>query len=164
MNTFELSYEYPIGSGKIVRRDVLAETLEQALTNSGILNSTLKAVPVDRNPVSNYLSTGDGQKFVELLKKFEHTMYAKVRNEEKFFQRYEVATGEKLSNSTPGILISEQEDKWGDELLINFELGEYQPNFPSDAKPRVYDGGKGVLNDNAYVWTLIEKHGFRFGK
>jgi hypothetical protein len=26
------------------------------------------------------------------------------------------------------------------------------------------NGGKGILNDNAYIWILIEHHGFRFGK
>ena len=161
MPTFELSYEF---RGKTTKRDVEAETEQAALSLSGVSNPTLRAIPVDRNPVSRYLSTGDGQKFVELLRKFEHNLYAKVRNREKFFERYEKTTGYKLSDSTPGILISKQEDKWGDELLISFDLSDYEPNFPADAKPRVYDGGKGILNDNDYVWTLIERHGFRFGK
>lgn len=164
MTTFEISYEFPLRSGKIIKRDIQAETEQEALRLAGVLNPTLKAIVVDRNPISRYLNSGDGQKFVELLKRFEHTMYVKVRNSEKFFRRYETATGEKLSRTTPGILISEQESKWGDELLISFKLEDFEPNFPSGAKPRVYDGGKGILNDNDYVWFLIEQHGFRFGK
>jgi hypothetical protein len=164
MLTFELSYEFPLGSGKISKRDVLAETVEQALGLAGVKNPTLTAIEVERNPIASYLKTGDGQQFVSLLHQYENTMYAKVRNPDTFFVHYERATGEKISRNTPGILISEQEDKWGDELSIRFMLNDFQPNFPAGAKPRFYDGGKGILNDNDYVWFLIEQHGFRFGK
>src|ERR1039458_1308713 len=160
MPTYELTYEYPLGSGKQVRRDVVAVDEETARLDSRITNPTLQVLEVERNPVARYLKSDDGKQFVELLRRFEHNMYVKVRNP-KFFDRYFAATGERLSRDTRGVLISEQEDKWGDEMLITFTLGDFQPNFPADAKPRIYDGGKGVLNDNEYIWSLIEQHGFR---
>ena len=162
--TYEATYEFPLGSGSLRKLDIQAESEEEARRKLGIVNPTLKFTPVERNPVARYLKSDDGQQFVKLLKDFESTMYAKVRYPEKFFDRYEKTTGVRIGVSTPGILISEQEDKWGDELSIRFELGDFEPNFPSDAKPRVYDGGKGILNDNAYIWFLIEQHGFRFRK
>lgn len=164
MGTYELSYQF---RGNEVKRDVIADSVEQALQMAGVSNPTLRAVEVERNPIRGYLNSGDGRKFIDLLRKFEHTMYVKVRRPEQFFNRYEKATGEKLARDTHGILISEQENKWGDELLITFYLGDFEPNFPSDAKPRLdrdSKTGHGVLNDNDYVWTLIEQHGFRFGK
>jgi hypothetical protein len=116
------------------------------------------------HPVEKYLATDNGLQFISILRRFENTMYAKVRNSERFFSRYLSVTGESISPLIRGILISEQEDKWGDEMSIRFELGDFSPSFPVDANPRMYDGSKGILNDNQYIWTLIEKHGFRFGK
>jgi hypothetical protein len=162
--TYEVSYEFPIGSGKRVSRDFIASTPEDAEKLAGVKNPTLEVRIVDRNPISQYLKSEDGQQFVALLKEFENTMYAKVRKPSLFFDRYEKATGEKISQVTPGILLSTQDSKWGDELSIRFVLSGFEPNFPSGAKPRVYDGGRGILNDNDYIWTLIEKHGFRFGR
>jgi hypothetical protein len=148
----------------LVRRDIQADSEEDAKKRAGVINPTLTATLVERNPIARYLKTGDGKQFVDLLRRFEHTMYVKVRNPEKFFSRYETTTGERLSDLTPGVLISLQEDKWGDEMSIRFELDGFEPNFPADAEPRVYDGGKGILNDNDYIWFLIEQHDFRFGK
>ena len=85
----------------------------------------------------DYLSTEEGQTFIELLRNYEHTMYAKVRYPDSFFDRYERLTGIRLAYDTPGILISKQKDKWADEMLISFKLNEFEPNFPSNAKPRV---------------------------
>jgi hypothetical protein len=164
MPTYELTYEAPLGSGKIKGFDLQATSIEEARQLSRIVNPTLRIEEVERNPIARYLKSGDGQQFVALLRKFEHTLYAKVRDTDKFFKRYYAATGVHLSQTTPGILISEQENKWGDELLMTFALGGFEPTFPTDAHPRMYDGGKGVLNDNEYIWYLIEQHGFRFGK
>lgn len=164
MPTYELTYEAPLGSGKIKRFDVVAASAEAARQLSRIVNPTLRVESVERNPIARYLKSGDGQKFVALLRRFEHTLYAKVQDTDKFFKRYYDVTGVRLSQTTPGILISEQENKWGDELLMTFRLGDFEPAFPADAHPRVYDKGKGVLNDNEYIWYLIEQHGFRFGK
>ena len=164
MPTYEVSYEFPLGSGKKVCHDIDAATIEDARKDARVSNPTLCVVEVERNPVARYLKSPDGSSFVDLLRKYEHTLYAKVRNPDKFFSRYQSITGSRITRDTPGILISEQGDKWGDEMMISFDLGNFSPNFPDDAKPRVYDGGRGVLNDNAYIWFLIEQHGFRFGK
>lgn len=164
MPTYELTYEAPLGSGQKKRFDLQASSAEEARSLSRIVNPTLQITEVERNPIARYLKSEDGRQFVELLRKFEHTLYAKVRDEKKFFNRYYAATNERLSRTTPGLLMSEQENKWGDELLMTFTLGDFTPAFPADAHPRVYDGGKGVLNDNEYIWYLIEQHGFRFGK
>jgi hypothetical protein len=115
-----------------------------------------------------YLNTGNGKSFVEMLRPFESTMYAKVRYPEKFFSRYQRTTGESISSSTSGILISTQKDKYGDEMSMRFTLGDFNPVFPKNAHPRLYkangDELRGILNDNAYIWALIEHHGFRFGR
>jgi hypothetical protein len=164
MPTYEISYEFPLGSGKRVSRDIQAANEVEARKDARVVNPTLTVTKVERNPIAQYLKSGDGQQFVNLLRQFENRMYVKVRNEDKFFSRYRALTGERLTRDTHGVLISEQDDKWGDEMMITFELGDFEPNFPADAKPRVYDGGRGILNDNDYIWYLIEQHGFRFGR
>jgi hypothetical protein len=111
-----------------------------------------------------YLKTGDGQDFVDMLRPFEHTLYAKVRYPDVFFKRYEKATGVLLKEGDHGILISRQESKYGDEMTIKFKWNGVEAKFPFNAHPRLYNTGKGILNDNEYIWALIEDHGFRFGK
>lgn len=111
-----------------------------------------------------YLHTPDGSKFVELLRPFQSSMYAKVRYPEKFFSRYLKSTGVLLSEGDHGILISRQDDKYGDEISMRFALENFEPIFPNNAHPRLYNTGRGILNDNDYIWALIEDHGFRFAK
>jgi hypothetical protein len=41
--TYEVSYEFPLGTGKIVCRNVTASTEQEALRNAGVNNPTLKA-------------------------------------------------------------------------------------------------------------------------
>jgi len=41
--TYEVSYEFPLGTGKIVRRNVTASTEQEALRVAGVNNPTLKA-------------------------------------------------------------------------------------------------------------------------
>jgi len=41
--TYEVSYEFPLGTGKIVRRNVTASTEQEALRVAGVNNTTLKA-------------------------------------------------------------------------------------------------------------------------
>ena len=41
--TYEVSYEFPLGTGKIVRRNVTASTEQEALLVAGVNNPTLKA-------------------------------------------------------------------------------------------------------------------------
>jgi hypothetical protein len=110
-----------------------------------------------------YLGTGDGKQFVELLREHEHTLYAKVRYPEAFFKRYLKATGTSLYEGFPGILLSKQASKYGDEMSIRFSLINFEPVFPANVRPRL-DASRGILNDNQYIWALIEDHGFRFGK
>ncbi len=41
--TYEVSYEFPLGSGKVVRRNVTANSVEHALQVAGVKNPTLTA-------------------------------------------------------------------------------------------------------------------------
>src|ERR1039458_5236119 len=41
--TYEVSYNFPVNSSNVVRRNVIANSIEQALQVSGVINPTLKA-------------------------------------------------------------------------------------------------------------------------
>jgi hypothetical protein len=163
MQAYEISYTFRDQVKKVV---IPASSQAEALQKFGNPHIKPTVVEIETDVRAAYLKSDEGQTFVEHLRKFEGKMYAKVRNVNAFFSRYERVTGEKLSRSTAGILISEQDDKWGDEMLLAFNMTGLTFNFPADAHPRIknIDTGEAILNDNDYIWFLIENHGFRFGR
>ena len=152
--------------GRFVREHLNGRTCCVDLGKNGLASAQLADITLETPAEAKvaYLKTGDGEAFVNMLRPFENTLYCKVRYPDIFFKRYEKATGVLLKEGDSGILISRQESKYGDEMTIKFKWNGLEAKFPFNAHPRLYNTGKGILNDNEYIWALIEDHGFRFGK
>lgn len=163
MKAFRFEYQFRDQVKMVV---MPAETREEAVRKFGAPHIQATITEIETDVRAAYLKSADGAQFVELLRHFENTLYVKVRNPDKFFEWYTLATGEKISGLTPRVLISTQENKWGDEMSIRFNLGDATFNFPSDAHPRIENAstGEAILNDNEYIKFLIANHGFRFGR
>src|ERR1035437_6304616 len=86
--------------GRFVRehlngRSCAVDIGKAAPTGNGIVCANLSDITLESPAEAKvaYLKTGDGQDFVDMLRPFEHTLYAKVRYPDTFFKRYEKSTG-----------------------------------------------------------------------
>jgi hypothetical protein len=176
MKTFELAYEFPLGSGKIVKRDVQAETQEQALRDAGVRNPTLTATEVTR-PVVVRTKNGrvkvlkqtnvfvEKPDFIDALRVVatirlqtpQHSLAGELI-------KYEALTGEKADESTEHISIIAEESKYAASWTVQFprSIAALAPAY-LNAYCYVHTDPDGwAISNNAFVRELLSI-GFRLG-
>ena len=176
MPTFELSYEFPLGSGKIVKRDVQAETQAQALRDAGVINPTLTATEVTRPIV---IRTKNGRTktlrqtnvllekpdFIEALRENstvrlqtpEHSLAGELI-------KIEALTGEKADATTEHISIIAEESKRAASWTVIFpkSIAALAPAYLNAYQYVHTEPDVWAISNNAFVRELLSI-GFRLG-
>jgi hypothetical protein len=175
MKYFELSYEFPLGSGQRVRRNVEAETVEQALDRAGVINPTLTATEIPaplpttrggKRPPRRTAIAGQYKDFVDFAR--EHgTIRVQLPQHAvpKFNSDYESITGATIDADTEHYSIIGGVYKWGATLTLMFpkEGAVLAPPHLHTHKYVHADEDLWCIMDNAFIFELFSI-GFRLGK
>lgn len=174
MKTFQLSYEFPLGTGKRVQRNVEAETQQQALDKAGVINPTLTATEIQvpivvrtkhgrTLKVTNVL--GEKPDFIDKLREFgtvrlqtpEHSLDGELI-------RYEELTGEKADANTEHVSIIAEESKRAASWTVLFptSLAALAPAYLNAYQYVHSDPDVWAISNNAFVRELLSI-GFRLG-
>lgn len=177
MPHYELSYEYPLGTGKIVKRIVEALNHQQALDKAGVINPTLTATEVpapippkrggraSKAPRKTAIA-GQHKDFVDFARdngtiRVQTPLHAAA----KFDGDYLSVTGDKVDNTTEHYSIIGGVYKWGATLTLLFPK-EGAALVPPGLNAHQYtkdDPNTWCIMDNAFIFELFSI-GFRLGK
>ena len=186
--TYEVSYNFPISSKNVVRRNVTASTEEEALRVAGVNNPTLKAriSPDEINKAHVEAFKEDAQRShkpnmrkaavqwligdttAARMRLFEHivatgalTLEPKPETLARDSDWYAAIGGGCLPEDSSSVRIIENPDKWGTEYRVSFPIPEFDLPEQFNYQTMFAGGADRFVINSKELFELMVKEGLR---